>query len=157
MTAVLVAEDDSAVREFVSRALLKSGYDVTAVADGVQALEALQTNVFDMLLADIAMPELDGITLALKVAKDYPDLPILLMTGYASERQRADNLDALIHDVIAKPFTLQQIRTITAEVLARSERDAPQEGCDRVGCSVSRVSGHGTGLHPPDCRGREFL
>jgi CheY-like chemotaxis protein len=124
VTAVLVAEDDRAVREFVSRALLKSGYDVTAVADGVQALEALQTSVFDMLLADIAMPEMDGITLALKVAKDYPDLPILLMTGYASERQRADNLDALIHDVIAKPFTLQQIRAVTAEVLARTHRES---------------------------------
>lgn len=123
MTAVLVAEDDRAVREFVSRALLKSGYDVTAVADGVQALEALQTNVFDMLLADIAMPELDGVALALKVAKDYPGLPIVLMTGYASERRRADDLNALIHEIIVKPFTLQQIRAVAAEVLARSCRD----------------------------------
>jgi CheY-like chemotaxis protein len=123
VAAILVAEDDRAVREFVSRALLKSGHDVTAVADGVQALEALQTTVFDMLLADIAMPEMDGVTLALKVAKDFPDLPILLMTGYAAERQRADNLDALIHDVIAKPFTLQQISALAADVLERGRRD----------------------------------
>lgn len=123
MAAILVAEDDRAVREFVSRALLKTGHDVTAVADGVQALEALQTTVFDMLLADIAMPEMDGVTLALKVAKDFPDLPILLMTGYAAERQRADNLDALIHDVIAKPFTLQQISALATDVLERGRRD----------------------------------
>ena len=55
------------------------------------------------------MPELDGITLALKVSSDFPDMPILLMTGYAAERQRAHNLDVLIHDVITKPFTLRQI------------------------------------------------
>jgi CheY-like chemotaxis protein len=127
VTAVLVAEDDRALREFVSRALLKNGYDVTAVADGAQALEALETTEFDMLLADIAMPELDGVTFALKVAKDHPDLPILLMTGYAAERQRAHNLDALIHDVLAKPFTLQQIRTIAADVIARSRRDRRAE------------------------------
>ncbi|MHA1108546.1 MAG: response regulator, partial [Alphaproteobacteria bacterium] len=47
--------------------------------------------------------------LSLKVSKDHPDLPILLMTGYAAERQRAHNLDALIHNVITKPFTLKEI------------------------------------------------
>jgi DNA-binding NtrC family response regulator len=67
------------------------------------------------------------VTFALKVAKDHPDLPILLMTGYAAERQRAHNLDALIHDVLAKPFTLQQIRTIAADVIARSRRDRRAE------------------------------
>lgn len=128
MTAVLVAEDDRALREFVSRALLKNGYDVTAVADGVQALEALELTEFDMLLADIAMPELDGVTLALKVAKDHPDLPILLMTGYATERQRAHNLDVLIHGVIAKPFTLQQICAVTAEIIARCREDRRRDG-----------------------------
>ena len=62
-----------------------------------------------MMLVDIVMPQLDGIALALKASKDYPDLPVLLMTGYAAERQRAHNLDALIHDVISKPFTLTEI------------------------------------------------
>lgn len=83
---------------------------MTAVGDGMQALNALQNQQFDMLLADIVMPQLDGIALALKASKDYPELPVLLMTGYAAERQRAHNLDALIHDVISKPFTLTEIR-----------------------------------------------
>ena len=55
------------------------------------------------------MPIMDGIALSLKVAKEFPDLKILLMTGYAAERQRAYNLDDLIQDVIAKPFTLSEI------------------------------------------------
>ncbi|NKB19397.1 MAG: response regulator [Alphaproteobacteria bacterium] len=110
MATILIAEDDKAVREFVSRALSQDGHEVTAVADGLQALTALEKQPYDMMLADIVMPQLDGIALALKASKDYPDLPVLLMTGYAAERQRAHNLDALIHDVISKPFTLTEIR-----------------------------------------------
>ena len=116
---ILVAEDDSTVREFVVRALRQQGYEVAAVGDGLEALNALGAERFDLLLADIVMPELDGIALALKVAKDYPDMPVLLMTGYSAERQRAHNLDALIHDVITKPFTLRQICDAAAQVLAK--------------------------------------
>lgn len=117
MASILLAEDDKAVREFVARALRQDGHDITAVGDGQQALNALQSGRFDMLLADIVMPQLDGIALALKAAKDYPDLPVLLMTGYAAERQRAHNLDALIQDVITKPFTLQEIRDAVKKML----------------------------------------
>ena len=117
MASILLAEDDKAVREFVARALRQDGHDITAVGDGQQALNALQNGHFDMLLADIVMPQLDGIALALKAAKDYPDLPVLLMTGYAAERQRAHNLDALIQDVISKPFTLLEIREAVRRML----------------------------------------
>jgi two-component system cell cycle response regulator CpdR len=117
VTKILIAEDDTAVREFASRALVNAGHEVVAAADGLQALEALENDEFDLLLSDIVMPELDGIALALKVSRDWPDLPILLMTGYAAERQRAHNLDALIHDVISKPFTLQQICDAAEKVL----------------------------------------
>jgi CheY-like chemotaxis protein len=126
LATILLAEDDKAVREFVSRALRQDGHEVTAVADGQQALNALQAGSYDMLLADIVMPQLDGIALALKAAKDYPHLPVLLMTGYAAERQRAHNLDALIQEVISKPFSLQEIRDAVRRMLgikANGERD----------------------------------
>ena len=77
--------------------------------DGTKALEALGRDSFDLLITDIVMPSLDGIGLALKVAKDHPALPVLLMTGYSAERQRAHNLEELICEVITKPFTLQEI------------------------------------------------
>ncbi len=118
MARILVAEDDRAVQSFVSRALTHKGHEVTAVDDGVQALERLRVDNFDLLITDIVMPELDGIALALKVTKDYPDLPILLMTGYSAERQRAHNLDELICRVITKPFTLKQICAVADEVMA---------------------------------------
>jgi CheY-like chemotaxis protein len=124
---ILIAEDDNAVREFVSRALRQDGHDITAVGDGQQALNALKKGQFDMLLTDIVMPQLDGIALALKASKEYPDLPVLLMTGYAAERQRAHNLDALIQDVITKPFTLDEIRGAVRKILA-SQMPLAQDG-----------------------------
>ena len=121
MATILLAEDDTAVREFVTRALTHDGHDVTAVEDGSLALEALAGQEFDMLLSDVVMPELDGIALALKVAKDYPDMAVLLMTGYAAERQRAHNLDVFIHEVVAKPFTLPDIRAAVSRTLAGAQ------------------------------------
>ncbi|WP_282607441.1 response regulator [Pelagibius sp. Alg239-R121] len=121
MARILVAEDDRAVQSFVARALTHKGHKVTTADDGVQALERLGSDSFDLLITDIVMPELDGIALALKVTKDYPELPILLMTGYSAERQRAHNLDELICRVITKPFTLKQICATADEVMADSK------------------------------------
>lgn len=118
MARILIAEDEAALREFVSRALTHHGHDVVAVADGAEALATLHKGeMFDLLLSDIVMPVMDGIALALKVTKDFPDLKVLMMTGYAAERQRAYNLEMLIHDVIAKPFTLDEICEKVSEAL----------------------------------------
>jgi CheY-like chemotaxis protein len=120
MAEILVAEDDRAVQSFVARALAHKGHTVTTADDGVQALEQLSANRFDLLITDIVMPQLDGIALALKVTRDYPELPILLMTGYSAERQRAHNLEVLICRVITKPFTLKQICAAADEVMAEN-------------------------------------
>jgi two-component system cell cycle response regulator CpdR len=77
---------------------------------------------FDLLLTDIRMPVMDGIALSLAAARDYPELTILLMTGYADQRERAHGLDALIHDVIPKPFTLAALRDAVNEALTVSAR-----------------------------------
>ena len=72
---------------------------------------------FDLLLADVKMPVMDGVALALAAGRDRPDMPIMLMTGYADQRERAHGLDALVHDVIAKPFSIDQIRSAVREAL----------------------------------------
>lgn len=120
MARILIAEDEEAVRTFLIRTLESRGHEVKALADGVQALQTLQKNSFDMLLSDIVMPELDGIALALKVSRDWPDMPIVLITGYAEERQRAHNLEALVHSVVFKPFDLEKICGVVDEALAAS-------------------------------------
>jgi CheY-like chemotaxis protein len=73
---------------------------------------------FDLLLTDIKMPVMDGIALALAAARDFPRLTILLMTGFADQRERASNLNAIVHDVITKPFAVADIRTAVADALA---------------------------------------
>lgn len=109
MARILIAEDESAVRDFVSRALEHADHDVKVAEDGGRALEALQSESFDLLLTDIVMPVMDGIALALKARREWPDMPVLLMTGFAAERQRAHNLDELIVEVVSKPFTMDQL------------------------------------------------
>lgn len=113
-----MAEDDAAVSAFVIRALAHAGHEVAAAVDGSAALAALGGAEFDLLLTDIVMPGLDGIALALKASKDHPRMKILLMTGFANERKRAHNLEALVHRVIAKPFTLEEICTAVSEELS---------------------------------------
>jgi len=93
---------------------------VTATADGGEALDELVKSggQFDLLLTDIKMPVMDGIALALSVARDYPNLPIVLMTGYADQRERASGLESLVQSIIAKPFTLAEIKFAVAAALA---------------------------------------
>ena len=117
MARILLAEDEPSVREFVQRAQVHQGHEVTGVCDGGEALEALQDERYDLLLTDIVMPRLDGVALALKASKEYPDMRIVLMTGYAAERDRAHNLDALVHEVVSKPFTLSDICDTIESVL----------------------------------------
>jgi CheY-like chemotaxis protein len=106
---VLVAEDNPAVREFIVRSLSSVGYAVTAAIDGQQALDMLAREKFDVLVTDIVMPNVDGIALAMKAVRMFPNLRIVMISGYAQERMRAHNLESLVHKIIAKPFSLEEI------------------------------------------------
>lgn len=119
MAKILIAEDDDNVREFVSRALRHAGHEVVEAEDGGLASEIIaeQDGQFDLLLSDIKMPVMDGIALALSVAASHPDLTIVLMTGFADQRERAHGLDQLIYDVIPKPFTLQALMDKVSDAL----------------------------------------
>jgi two-component system, cell cycle response regulator CpdR len=112
MARILIAEDEDGLRDLVARALTLDGHQVITASDGAEALDLLtrEDGGFELLLTDICMPVMDGIALALAAARDYPGLSILLMTGFADQRERASGLDALIHDVVTKPFTLTTIR-----------------------------------------------
>ena len=120
MPRVLIADDETSMRALVARAIAMDGHDTVTAQDGAEALEILtrEDGAFDLLLTDIQMPIMDGIALALSAARDFPDLKILLMTGFAEQRERASNLSAIVHDVITKPFSVADIRTAVAEALA---------------------------------------
>jgi two-component system cell cycle response regulator CpdR len=119
MPRVLIVDDEESMRMLVARAIAMDGHDIATAQDGAEALEILsdEQGAFDLLLTDIQMPVMDGIALALAVARDFPDLTILLMTGFADQRERASGLSAIAHDVITKPFTVADIRTAVADAL----------------------------------------
>src|SRR5262245_31723401 len=126
MARILVAEDEEALRSLVVRALRQDGHEVMTANDGAEALDVLtrEKGDFELLLTDIRMPVMDGIALALAAARDHPAVTILLMTGYADQRERAHGLDALIHDVITKPFSLGTMRSAVEGALRISPRPA---------------------------------
>ncbi|RED22769.1 response regulator receiver domain-containing protein [Rhodopseudomonas thermotolerans] len=120
MARILIADDEESMRLLVARAIGMDGHETVTAEDGSEALEILtsQNGRFDLLLTDIKMPIMDGIALALAAARDFPELTILLMTGFADQRERASGLDAIVHDVVTKPFSVADIRTAVADALA---------------------------------------
>jgi CheY-like chemotaxis protein len=123
MARILIAEDEGPLRGFLCRALVEDDHDLLIAADGAEALNLLMhaDERFDLLLTDIKMPVMDGIALALAAARDDPELPILLMTGFADQHERAHGLDALINGVIAKPFSVAEIRAAVTNALAADQ------------------------------------
>jgi CheY-like chemotaxis protein len=119
MARILIADDEESMRMLVARAIALDGHSIVTAQDGAEALEILtrEDGRFDLLLSDIQMPVMDGIALALAAARDFPQVTILLMTGFADQRERASNLNAIAHDVISKPFSVAVIRAAIADAL----------------------------------------
>ena len=124
MPRVLIADDEESMRSLVARAIAMDGHETVTAEDGAEALEILtrEQGRFDLLLTDIQMPVMDGIALALAVARDFPNLKILLMTGFADQRERAKGLQAIVADVLTKPFSLADLRATVARVLGGQAR-----------------------------------
>ena len=125
MARILIVEDDESVRVLSARALERAGHQVEISCDGASGLTRVEgaAGAYDLVVSDIRMPEMDGIEMAQEIARRFPGLKIVLMTGYADQRERAHGLEALIRDIITKPFTLGEIRDVvkgalTARVLS---------------------------------------
>lgn len=108
MIRILLAEDDTVMREYLTRALEKSGYGVTAVDRGTAAIPLLKAERFDLLLTDIVMPEMDGIELAQKAAEMAPDMRVMFITGFAAVTLKAGKTMPQAR-VLSKPFHLREL------------------------------------------------
>jgi CheY-like chemotaxis protein len=120
MAKLLIVEDDESVRTLAARALERDGHNVTIATDGAQGLEMIRLAAggYDLVVSDIRMPEMDGIEMATAAARDFPSMRIMLMTGYADQRERAEELNGIILDVVQKPFTLAEIRARVGRALS---------------------------------------
>ena len=108
MIRILLAEDDEAMRQYLARALERSGYDVVSVDRGTDALPLLESQAFDLLLTDIVMPEMDGIELAQHAGRLAPDMRVMFITGFAAVTMKAGKALPKAK-VLSKPFHLRDL------------------------------------------------
>ena len=108
MIRILLAEDDQVMREYLTRALERSGYAVTAVDRGTAAIPLLETEPFDLLLTDIVMPEMDGIELARRAGEMVSGLRVMFITGFAAVTLKAGR-EIPNARVLSKPFHLRDL------------------------------------------------
>ena len=128
MARILLVDDEDTVRVALKRGLELDGHAVDVAIDGADGLDRLSRAQvgFDVLLTDIRMPIMDGIALALAAKRDFPQLVILLMTGFADQRERARGLEAIVADVLTKPFSLADLRTTVKRVLKTAAADGAE-------------------------------
>lgn len=118
MARIVLVDDDQNALDVLRRGLEAEGHSITAISDSREALEILEADpdIFDLLITDISMPDIDGIDLVVGVLAKRPGLPVVMMSGLSDELKRAETLrQASGVRIVAKPLSLEQVR---AEVLA---------------------------------------
>lgn len=127
---ILVVEDDPDIRELICHRLEKDGFALQGVEDGQAAWEFLQDTRPDLILVDIMMPRMDGITLTRKIREDMQlNLPVIMVTAKGAEQDVVDGLLAGADDYVVKPFSMQEL---SARIQAVLRRAAPQGGDRRT-------------------------
>jgi DNA-binding response OmpR family regulator len=125
MAHIFVVDDDTEVLQTVGRVLNFEGYQVTLFNNGQLVLDALEKQVPDLLILDIIMPELDGVTICRQLRDDnrFIALPIVFLTAKGATEDIVTGLDAGADDYVVKPFELSELRARISAVIRRSTRD----------------------------------
>ena len=110
MGKVLVVDDEQGMREFLTMLLEKQGHRVITAAEGEQALQLVAEQTPDLVISDLRMPNVDGIGLLAGIRKQYPELPVILVTAYASSDSTIQAMRLGADDYISKPFRIEEIR-----------------------------------------------
>lgn len=117
---ILIAEDDQGVRTSLTRALTFQNYNVIAVNDGAQALEAIDAQLPDLVILDVSMPHVDGLTACRMIREKHRSLPILMLTARHEVSDRVAGLDAGADDYVVKPFALEELSARVRSMLRRT-------------------------------------
>jgi two-component system cell cycle response regulator CpdR len=118
MATILIAEDDGQMRGFLAAALRRAGHYVEAFESGADAMAALEGTGFDLLLADVVMPGMDGIELARLAGQRRPELKVMFITGFAAVALNSDSAAPKNAKVLSKPVHLRELVSEVGKMLA---------------------------------------
>ena len=124
MIAILVVDDDAPIRRMLERTLTAEGYAVESAADGGEALAAVERAVPDLVVLDVAMPGLDGLSVCRRLRRVGLGLPVLLLTARDAVSDRVAGLDAGADDYLIKPFDIDELSARLRAVARRVDRSA---------------------------------
>ena len=119
--SILVVDDELLIRDLLYDFFNSQGWKIKVAENGEKALEILESGNVDLLLTDLKMPDMDGMTLTRNAKNVYPDLPVVVMTGYPSVDTAVDAIRAKVADYIIKPFNINQLYKIVQSHLSDKE------------------------------------
>jgi excisionase family DNA binding protein len=114
---ILVADDESSIRELLAKTLALAEYDVDTAPDGRAALERLRLGNYDLLIADLKMPGMDGLTLIREAKRLKADLPVIIITGFSTESSAIEAVNLGVAGYLTKPFRVPQVLAAAARAL----------------------------------------
>lgn len=114
---ILVIDDEALMRDFLEETLIRAGYGVVTASDGSTGLAEIRNNAYDLIITDMKMPGMDGLTLLKETKKTQPDMVVIIMTAYASVETAVQTLKAGAADYIMKPFTPEEIEHVVKKAL----------------------------------------
>ena len=152
MSRVLVVEDEAHIRELIQLHLGLEGLDIEAVGDGQEALARANTEPFDLIILDLMLPGVDGISICRAVRRDGPnqDVPILMLTARREESDKVLGLESGADDYLAKPFGIRELVARARALLRRPRRSQLQAEASAIGEKVIDIHG----LHVDPARRR---
>jgi two-component system, chemotaxis family, chemotaxis protein CheY len=114
---VLIVDDEQTVRDLVAKTLTMADYDVDTAADGPSAIDRLNTASYDLLITDLKMPGMDGLSVIREVRRRSTELPIVIITGYSTEASAIEAINLGVSGYLTKPFRLPRVLAVAARAL----------------------------------------
>jgi excisionase family DNA binding protein len=118
---VLVVDDEESIRELLTKTLALAEYEAQAVSDGKAGLELLRREPWDLLIADLRMPEMDGLSLIREARRLHPRLPVIIITGYSSESSAIQAVNLGVVGYLVKPFRIPLVLSAVAKALGEQD------------------------------------
>lgn len=132
MTTILIVDDEKSMRDFLKILLAKEGYDVIVASDGEQALGALDGNQIDLVISDIRMPGISGLDLLAKIKDETEDIPVIMITAFASPNDAVQAMKNGAYDYISKPFNVDEIKSVIFAATKRTDASLKAQQAEQL-------------------------